>query len=299
MMTIDRHPLPSSSLLICTRNRPVLLRDTIASVMKGSACPAEIVIVDQSDVCDGEIAAMSRPDCEVRYHHINKVGVSHARNTALSLARQDLLAFLDDDMLVREDWHEALISALVKFGMQTIVTGRIMPYAEGPDGFAPSTKTSLEPEHYAGRITIDPLAAGHMALYRSAFDRIGRFDERLGPGTPFPAAEDNDFGYRALQSGCVIRYVPEAVSYHRAWRRNRDYWTLRWHYGRGQGSFYAKHFSLKDRFMLRRMGREVARRLARMPAQLFSRPWWAASDLVYTCALLSGAGEWLVRHPRK
>ncbi len=291
--------LPPASLVICTRNRPALLHDTLASVLAGNQVPPEIVVVDQSDFQDGDAAAFRHPACEVRYHHSRTIGVSRARNTAISLARHDIVALLDDDMLVPQDWYESLIKALAAHGPQIIVTGRVMPHVEGPDGFVPTTITSLTPQTYAGRIFSDHLASGHMAMYRSAFEQIGPFDERLGPGTHFPGAEDADFGYRAMLAGYAIQYVPDAVVYHRAWRRNRDYWRLRWNYGRGQGSYYAKHFSLNDRHMLRRMVDDVGRHIAPLPRKLISRPWWAMADLVHAGALLSGAGEWLLRYSRR
>jgi len=291
--------LPDSSLIIPTRNRRMMLRDTIASVLNGTSWPTEIVVVDQSNEPDDEIARMKHSSCEIRYHPTKTTGLSCARNIAIPLIHHDVVAVLDDDMFVAPDWYDNLITALVSHGEQTIVTGRIMPYAEGPDGFAPSTNTSTTPNAYTGRIALDPLAAGHMAMYRSVFKRVGPFDERLGAGTRFPAAEDNDFGFRAFNAGYTIRYVPEAVSYHRAWRRNREYWSLRWAYGRGQGAFYAKYFSLSDPFLLHRMSGELLRRVARVPERLFTKPAWAASDLVYTCAMLSGAGEWLFRYSRK
>jgi GT2 family glycosyltransferase len=85
------------------------------------------------------------------------------------------------------------------------------------------------------------------------FDKVGLFDERLGPGTSFPAAEDNDLGYRLLEQGYCICYVPEAVVYHRAWRSERESLSLEWRYGVGRGAYYAKHMSWRDPYMFSRM----------------------------------------------
>ena len=97
--------------------------------------------------------------------------------------------------------------------------------------FAPSTKVDTAPAVYHGRLHEDVLYTGNMAMDRSAARAVGVFDERLGPGTSFPSAEDNDFGFRLLEAGYRIVYVPEALLYHRAWRSERDYVRLRWSYG--------------------------------------------------------------------
>ena len=55
--------LPSTSLIIASRDRPELLADTVASVLKGDEVPAEIVIVDQSRVPH---PTLSKPDGESR-----------------------------------------------------------------------------------------------------------------------------------------------------------------------------------------------------------------------------------------
>jgi GT2 family glycosyltransferase len=96
-----------------------------------------------------------------------------------------------------------------------------------------------------------------MGIYRSVFDLVGLFDERLGPGTNFPAAEDNDLGFRLLEQGLCICYVPEAVVYHRAWRSEREILALKWRYGVGRGAYYAKHMSWRDPYMFSRMIRDV------------------------------------------
>ena len=110
---------------------------------------------------------------------------------------------------------------------------------------------------YHGRIYKDVLYSGNMALYRTAIDEVGNFDECLGPGTHFPAAEDNDLGFRLLEAGYCIRYVPEAILYHHAWRSQSQVLQLRWAYARGQGAFYAKHLRMGDLYMLRRMLRHL------------------------------------------
>jgi GT2 family glycosyltransferase len=180
-----------------------------------------------------------------------------------------------------------------------VVTGRVLPAAEpGLDGFVPSLVLSETPGVHKGRQKRDVLAAGHMAMYRSTYAAIGPFDETLGSGARFPASDDNDYGYRLTEAGFQIRYVPEAVIYHRAWRSSRDYWRLRWNYGRGKGGFYAKHLDLRDRHMLKRMVGDVTLRLVRFPWRFIHRPRLALGDMPYVAGVLSGAAEWLMTQPK-
>lgn len=286
---------PLASLIICSRNRPALLRDMVASVLQGRMRPAEIIVVDQSDAPHPELAGMAAPeDCTIRYHWTQQVGVSRARNAGAAAAHYPLLVFADDDMRATADWFEALTRALVGAGKQTVVTGQVAPDDE--DGCAtrtPSIRTDTTPLIYRGRIANDILYSGNMALYRSTYEAVGGFDERLGPGTRFPAAEDNDFGYRLLEAGYTIRYVPEAVLFHRAWRSETDYVRLRWNYGYGQGAFYAKHLTWRDPYMLRRLLRDAGRRLVRLPLTAAREPGKLRGNLAFLAGLLSGVAGWL------
>jgi GT2 family glycosyltransferase len=125
---------------------------------------------------------------------------------------------------------------------------------------------------------------------------VGGFDERLGPGTAFPAAEDNDLGFRLLEAGYRIAYVPEAVVYHRAWRSRRESLALRGRYGRGQGAFYAKHLRLRDRHMLRRMAKDLVVAARSLLKMMVFQPYVAAGELVYMLGLIIGAACWLWRY---
>jgi GT2 family glycosyltransferase len=288
--------LPSASVVICSRGRPGLLLDAVRSVLSMDRLPSELIVVDQSDDRHPELArGLSGSAVDVRYLWAPDRGLSRGRNVGVDAARGDVVAFLDDDMLVDAGWLAGLLDRLAEKGDRCVVSGRVTPgEPEVPGAWAPSTIVDEEARSYAGRLDADVLFAGNMALYRSAFDEVGRFDERLGAGTTLPSAEDNDFCYRLLRQGFVIEYRPEMLAVHRAWRRENAQVVLKHDYGRGQGGFYAKHAAAGDRYMARRFVVDVARHLGRAARRLLkARPGLARSDLAYTRGLFEGAYLWV------
>lgn len=283
-----------ASLIVCTRNRPQLLKDTLNSILGDSCIPAEVVIIDQSDDPDVEICrVLDSAGVAKRYVHTAAVGLSRARNAGMAAAGHEILVYTDDDMQVGPGWFAAITEALQSAGRQAVVTGRVLPgVAEKPGGFVPAIVLDENEAVYAGRLQRDVLASGNMALYASLLAAIGGFDERLGPGVRFPAAEDNDLGFRLLEAGCRIHYVPGAVLYHRAWRTSADYLPMRWNYGLGKGGFYRKHMQRGDRHMFRRLLRDVGNRVLRFPVRVLKNPRRAAGDLVYSCGVVAGLTRW-------
>ena len=287
--------LPPSSLIIATRNRPRLLADTVASVLRGTSVPSELVIVDQSDSAEPipeSLAANRR--CVVRHVPSRSIGLSRARNEGSRAAGHDLLAFLDDDMFVAPGWYEALVGAIDLAGPRAVVTGSVHAgRIEVPSGFIPATITRPETEVFERRLTTDPLAGGNMAIWRATLEHVGPFDERLGAGSRWRSGEDNDLGYRLTEAGYRIHYVPEARVYHRAWRPAGDYYRVRWAYGVGKGGFYTKHASLADLHTLRRASNDIGARLLGIPARAFRSRRRALGDLIYTTGVLWGAVQWV------
>jgi GT2 family glycosyltransferase len=293
--------LPPTTVIICSRNRPRLLQETVASVLSGQKAPNELLVVDQSDSPNPALAQMKGDArCHVRYRRSESIGLSRARNIGIAEARYELIAIIDDDMLVESSWFEVLIRRLCDAGDGSVVTGCVLPAtAEVPGAFVPAVVTSTVPAVYAGRIGTDVLAGGHMATFRSLLQSVGGFDERLGPGSAFAAAEDNDLGFRLLENGARILYVPDAIVYHRAWRRKREYLRMRWNYGLGKGGFYTKHLSFTDRYMLRRVVWDIWHRIVRLPRQLVAAPRQTVGDVIYIGGIVVGAIRWLVTHGRQ
>lgn len=292
----EKVSLPPASLIICTRNRPTLLRDTIDSILQGESVPREIIIIDQSDQPDTALEGIARAGCEIGYRWVEWVGLSRGRNTAMGIARYDLLVFTDDDVLVEPSWFRTLVEAAVTAGPQTIVTGQVRPAdpAPAPDMFVPSTKVDPERTVYTGRQFEGALFPLNMAMSRTVFDTVGPFDERLGGGTTYRGAEDTDLAFRVLQAGMRILYEPSAVVYHRGWRTRREAIPLRWNYGVGRGAFYAKHITRQDRSMLRRMLVDVKNHLVSFLVHLRPERERAYRDGVLGIGILYGAGRWLL-----
>jgi GT2 family glycosyltransferase len=291
-------PLPPTSLIIPSRNRPDILADTVASILAGDEVPTELIIVDQSDAPHADLPDLrtDRP-CEVRYRWARATGVSRARNEGIEAARHPILAFTDDDVLAAPTWFGMLIRALIERGPECVVTGQVRPAEGGEGGVVLSTVVGDAPAVYEGRVGVDILFPPNMAMYRSVLDRVGLFDLRLGWGSRFPTAEDNDLGFRILEAGYRIHYVPEPVVYHRAWRPIGEYLPLKWKYSRGQGAYYAKHFRLRDRYMLWRLLSELRLRTGRLVRSLPSNPRRAAGQLVSIVGVSTGFAEWLITRP--
>lgn len=284
---------PAGSVILATRNRPALLTDTVASILYGDTLPAEVIVVDQSDRPHPQLGEDSR----VRYLWTETRGLSRANNLGTSAARNEWLVFTHDDVLAEPDWYGRMLGALVQGGPRTVVTGRVLAAEpETAEGFAPSLNPSTTPAVYEGRNGRDVIWPMSLALHRSALEAVGGFDERLGPGTPYPAAEDNDLCHRLLEAGYRIVFEPAAVVHHRAWRPRSEHASLRYDYGRGQGAFYAKHLGLRDRYMLRRLAGDVAGRLVRMGRRGGRNP---REEIAYVRGVLSAVWQWARQEGRK
>jgi GT2 family glycosyltransferase len=285
------------SVIVCTRDRPALAFDTVDSIVAGDLVPDEIVVVDQSRYADPRLAARGEP---VHYVWTQSRGLCRARNLGLSHSRGGVIAFSDDDVRVDRGWLRALVGAIGTPEDRVVAAGQVIPAPpERAGAFAASYYVDDTPVVYSGRIARDPLGGGNMAIHRDAFEAVGTFDERIGAGARYPAADDNDFGLRLLEAGFRIVYVPEAIVYHRAWRSRWQYPVIRWRYGRGKGGFYGKHLLLSDRHIQRRLARDLGVRLRRLPRNAVRDPRQALGDVVYTTGVLTGLAQWYALDRKK
>lgn len=231
--------LTDLTVAIATRSRPDGLARCLDALLQGDVLPGEIIVVDQSEG-QGESPALTGWDPPVPLIYIQQqpLGLSASRNAAIERAAFSAIAFTDDDCVPDRGWVAAIQQTLLEAPEIDAVTGRVLPLGpETPDTYSVSPRESKQREDFHGRrIPWLVGTGGNFTIRRSCQERIGKFDERLGAGSPGRACEDGDFIYRMLRAGACIRYIPDAVVFHQ-----RQSLALRlssrWNYGYGIGTF--------------------------------------------------------------
>ena len=90
----------------------------------------------------------------------------------------------------------------------------------------------------------------NFAVRRAMWPAVGWFDPWLGAGTRFAAAEDTDFGYRALHRGLVVSVAQGPTVIHYGLRRPHEIPAATGQYLRGMAAMCLKHVRCGDVQML-------------------------------------------------
>ena len=235
------------SVIVCTFNRDRLLEKALDSIIQSTLPPGfswEIVVVDNNSTDrTREITQdLSRQHGQlVRYVFEPRQGKSHALNTGVHEARGEILAFVDDDVVVDSAWLHNLTASLHD-GRWAGAGGRILP----AESFSPPPWLALDgPYSLAWMIyahfdlgeqprLLDGAPFGtNMAFRKAMFTKYGGFRIDLGPagnsGTP-RFNEDTEFGRRLMAAGERLRYEPGAIVYHRVpdERISREFVLAQW-----------------------------------------------------------------------
>jgi glycosyltransferase involved in cell wall biosynthesis/GT2 family glycosyltransferase len=205
---------PTIAVVICTRDRPRALLETLDSVWAQSRRPDELVIIDDGRMperlLDPIAVECHRLGIAWRYRRTDSPGLTRGRNLAAELASSDVLQYLDDDATcdvnflmevervmrdpavagatatVREPAFEGLSARLYQLGYR--VAGW---WSVAPRGLPPGRRPRVLDD--AGvAVRARWLSGAAMALRREVVLRW-RFDEGL---TEYALGEDREFGYR-------------------------------------------------------------------------------------------------------
>ena len=117
-------------MVVPTRARREFLRKCLESLLKQDypTDRYEIIVVEDG-TSDGEDAVRDlslRSPVTIRYQRIPHSGAATARNVGLSLANNQIVAFIDDDGMASASWPTRLVAALAQSGVAG-VGGRVVP----------------------------------------------------------------------------------------------------------------------------------------------------------------------------
>jgi glycosyltransferase involved in cell wall biosynthesis/GT2 family glycosyltransferase len=103
----------SLSIVIPTRNREKDLLTCINSIVVQTVLPTEILVIDDGEISEEVLKKIesrsSFKDIRFKYFKKNKPGLSESKNLGAKKSVGDVVLFLDDDVVLRNDYIENII----------------------------------------------------------------------------------------------------------------------------------------------------------------------------------------------
>jgi GT2 family glycosyltransferase len=272
------------SVIICTRDRPEALARCLTALVAQTSQAGQIVVVDNSSHRSAE--AVTAQFSGVDYVHEPRPGLSVARNTGVRASKGAVIAFTDDDVEPGPSWTTEIVRAFASAAVDA-VTGLVLParldtpaqcyFQFKMGGFGSECvplifdRRFLDETKAMGAQVWRIGAGANMAFRRSAFDRVGLFDERLGAGAS-GCSEDSELWYRLIAAGGACLFEPRAVVVH----HHREQWAEL----RRQVRAYMKgHVSaLFVQAARHRHGGNIRRIFVQLPAYFARSAFWALRD---------------------
>lgn len=276
--------------------RPTTLIYTVQSIIAQTWPDWELLIVAQGQDLDLERVCQNLGQLDSRIHciHLERKGLSLARNAGLRAATGDILAFTDDDCEAAPDWLETLATLFAQHPQVGMIGGALVA--------PPVSRWKLESCLSASpaELLYDPASGepappawawvgANFAMRKAVVEQVGQFDEWLGAGAPrFAAAEDIDYNMRVLAAGIGVLCSPAPVVRHTYGVRRgvKQYLRLTWSYARGNAGLDGKltlagnpHGAASASHRLRRAVGQALR-----TGKLYNLPIEITEALVYSAA---------------
>lgn len=204
------------TVCICTFKRPELLKALLTKLNRqvtDGLYSFSIVVVDndlnQSSKSTVQEIKQGR-SLEIDYYCEPEQNIALARNRAISNAKGNFVAFIDDDELPDDMWLLLLLRAYYKNGGDGI-QGPVFPsYEKGVPEWVKKGDFYGRPNYQTGMVlSWSQGRTGNLLVRRDIFKNPDNlFDPKFGRG-----AEDQDFFRRSIENGHVFKYCHEAVAY--------------------------------------------------------------------------------------
>lgn len=193
------HPLVS--VIVATRGRPELVRESIRSVAsqdyEGSV---EIVVVHDQEERDLSLTELSAPRRSISViRNTHSPGLTGARNTGLDSATGAYIATCDDD----DTWHSTKLRRQIDLlerspDLLAVGSGIRLMFPEGRITAWPGRTDRVSLDRLV-RNRVKELHSSTLVMRADAFAKAGTYDE----GLPHAYGEDYDFVLRLARVGRI------------------------------------------------------------------------------------------------
>ncbi len=182
------------SIIIPTLNEEQMLPRCLESLEKQSFEDFEVIIVDSGSE-DDTVAIARIHGAKVVFEP--KLGFAIAKNFGAAEAAGEILVFTDADSLYPEDWLARIVPHFTQKGVVAVI-GPIKPMERGIIHRAMFALTTGILPHITSLFGFYVAQAANQAFRRSAFEKVGGYDERLR------MLEDNELPNRIKKAGKVV-----------------------------------------------------------------------------------------------
>jgi len=194
------------SVVIPTHNRPAGVQDALASLLKQTVLPDEVVVVDDGsqEPVPKTIFDFFPAEVEVKLLRNEKpMGGNNARNRGVLASKADYVAFLDDDDTFLPNKMEEVKASIETCNGLTLLTS----YAEV--NVQDKYRYTIRPESnvdFKGQLVSNMVGATSMVVVnRAVFIDAGMFDEKL------LARQDYEAWLRVLKKGVRYRCIAKKL----------------------------------------------------------------------------------------
>lgn len=219
------------SVILPTRNRLALLTHAVQSVLRQRAGLGELIVVDDGS-SDGTVSYLESLHSHPRFRFIlqSHHGPAAARNAGIDAAREEFIAFTDDDCVVPPDWLESLHKVFSETGAD-VVGGRVhngLPenvYAE----VSQVTINHLSEKINQNETSQKFFTSNNVAYRSSMLKRMGGFDERFR----WAGGEERALHLKLSKGGAKMVFAPDIVVTHYHAMTFSGFLRQQYNYGKG------------------------------------------------------------------
>jgi GT2 family glycosyltransferase len=208
------------SVVVITYARPDYVAECLSHLRKMTTAPHQIIVVDGSpDTRTRRLLASEHPDVIYLRNDLGRGTMSESRQIGLAAVTGNIVAFIDDDAYVAEDWLERLVEPYsdpavagvggradngipgeTSVGLGSI--GRLLPNGDITGYFAADPGRTIEVDHFLG---------ANQSYRVSTLRALGGIRGNY-PGTCL--REESDTCLRLRQAGHKLVFAPDALVRH-------------------------------------------------------------------------------------
>lgn len=217
------------TVLICTYNRHVLLRQALTALIENTIeKPDEVVIVNGGDESADAVVNefVGRHGIDVRLVKTVNVNLATSRNIGLAKCNGDILALTDDDSEVFPDWVTQVKRVHAEHPEAGVIGGAVIGGASEESLLSRLSDIVTFPQPSVSTYVYHTLPGVNVSYKRNLIAQVGLQDETLFRG------EDVDFNWRIKKLGYEIYFHPDIKVIHHHRPNLEQFFRQHYMYGR-------------------------------------------------------------------